>query len=1649
MNTRAGYTRFTNRDTSITGLGKGNLAEVEMKKMSLYQSSDLQSALEIKLPKFFLKVVILWLLLIITGESALAQTELITNGGFETVGSGWVVLTNGMNQTDSWWNINNPSGAHSGSRYEYIGAQQDGVSSANNVDGLIYQTVAIPAGTTSATLSYYLRITTSESSSAAFDHLYVEIRNTSGTVLATPLSYSNQSASQFSSWTQQTVNLSSYAGQTIRVAFQGVTDSGTITVFRIDDVSLQATGTTVPAAPTLNSPGSTSSPGPVITILTPLMSWNAVNGATNYGLYVYDVTTSMLIYNNDFVGNITSLTLPSLTAGHSYRWNMRASNSAGFGGYSGLLYFQTQATTPTAPTPSSPSGGQVITTFTPQLTWSGGSNFSSLQINISKSPFGAANIIYTSSWLSASTTSITPTPALVAGTNYRWDVTACSGANGTGTCVTGSNATFSTQATPILSVTPINPSVATTAGSINFSVSNTGGGTLSYSASVTSGSSWLSITSGASGGNSGTISVSFAANSGAQRTGTIMITASGASGSPVTLTITQAAPGGTNTSPLSGKGDWITNTYSAIANNLNTVIHCRADDPAPHTPQNQIQDLVQQLIDFEKSKGIQYLIVKAGEGNHLYPASPDCPKVDATFVQIVHNASLKLFGYHYVYGGALDALGPGGMPPNPLNCDIPKTYEHENFWCDDTDPKTEGNQAIAILGTGVDGLVIDAEDQYMYGSPYRIRKDGTTPLPAADAAKIYFNTIRASYPNAFLAHAPYPLPTSTDKTDPLYDTPFPYMTFGENTQAVLPQAYYRFNGLAPVDMADKMNSAWITVQDSWVQNGHPDAVKPIFPVGYGDGYCGQVTVTRSDILDFVGELNRVTPPASAGGYSGVSFYDAECHTADIWDGISEATIGSGSNSDTTPPTISGFNVGPSTVALGQGFTISYTVSDSGGSHLKQVELWRASIDGTINDSSWTRIGNPIPLSGDGPSNGSFPIDIPSALGNYWYGMHVLDNANPANYMDERIAGLAPVHVTVTPPSDTVPDAFSFTSQTGVALNTTVTSNTITVSGINAAAATSVTGGSYSVNGGGFTAGSGTVNNGNTVAVRLTSSGSYSTQTCATLNIGGVQGAFCATTQPPPVDTTPDAFSFTPQTGVALNTAVTSNTITVSGINAAAATSVTGGSYSVNGGGFTAGSGTVNNGNTVAVRLTSSGSYSTQTCATLNIGGVQGSFCATTQPAPVDTIVFVELAGICNGNTPCFSSIQQAIDAVALGGTVKVAQGTYHENVFINTSATFILEGGWNTSFTIRSLNPALTVIDGDITGEGVGDGRVFEITAVSGVDITLKIDGFTIQNGTGNDGGGVFGWASSGGSLDLNLTSNIIKNNQATNSGAGVGVYAQGTGTTAHATLTNNMIFGNESGGNGGGVYAYADLSGELTMTLTNNTITDNTAVGVGGGLRAYASHGSVNDVTVKNSILWGNTAASGQDIAVRQSVAGIATVNSSFNDVGDALPDATGPGTYNNLGNNINTDPLFVNLIGGDLRLGAGSPAIDTGTSTDAPVTDFEGQARPQGAGYDMGADESIAVPPLSVLTPKSGDIWRIGTNQTINWMPSGVTGNVQIQISRNGGSWKAIINNTANDGSQAWKVAKPATLRAKVRVCRISAPLICGPSSPTFIIQ
>jgi hypothetical protein len=51
--------------------------------------------------------------------------------------------------------------------------------------------------------------------------------------------------------------------------------------------------------------------------------------------------------------------------------------------------------------------------------------------------------------------------------------------------------------------------------------------------------------------------------------------------------------------------------------------------------------------------------------------------------------------------------------------------------------------------------------------------------------------------------------------------------------------------------------------------------------------------------------------------------------------------------------------------------------------------------------------------------------------------------------------------------------------------------------------------------------------------------------------------------------------------------------------------------------------------------------------------------------------------------------------------------------------------------------------------------------------------------------------------------------------------------------------------------------------------------------------------------------------------------------------------------------DALFVNCAGNDYHLKTGSPAIGSGTATNAPLFDLDGRSRPYGGGFDIGCYE------------------------------------------------------------------------------------------------
>ena len=280
-----------------------------------------------------------------------------------------------------------------------------------------------------------------------------------------------------------------------------------------------------------------------------------------------------------------------------------------------------------------------------------------------------------------------------------------------------------------------------------------------------------------------------------------------------------------------------------------------------------------------------------------------------------------------------------------------------------------------------------------------------------------------------------------------------------------------------------------------------------------------------------------------------------------------------------------------------------------------------------------------------------------------------------------------------------------------------------------------------------------------------------------------------------------------------------------------------------------------------------------------------------------------------------ATIQDAINAASPGNTILVSQGIYRENIDF-----------MGKDIKVHSLDgPIKTIIDGDRAGTAV--------TFSSGETEDAVLDGFTIQNGSGTfvtlpylgagfyTGGGIFC-----GSSAPTITNCMITNNYAY---LGGGIYLR----ASTPTIMNCMIVRNRATGfiHGGGALYLEDSS----PTITHCTVGSNFAGQYGGGIFCWSS-----SPTITNSILWGDFSIYDPEIHVRT---GSPVV--TYSDV---------EGGWSGEGN-IDANPSFAGGVTFHLR--PGSPCVDSGT--DAGVyTDMDGQRRPWGAGFDMGADEFSAEP-------------------------------------------------------------------------------------------
>jgi len=92
-----------------------------------------------------------------------------------------------------------------------------------------------------------------------------------------------------------------------------------------------------------------------------------------------------------------------------------------------------------------------------------------------------------------------------------------------------------------------------------------------------------------------------------------------------------------------------------------------------------------------------------------------------------------------------------------------------------------------------------------------------------------------------------------------------------------------------------------------------------------------------------------------------------------------------------------------------------------------------------------------------------------------------------------------------------------------------------------------------------------------------------------------------------------------------------------------------------------------------------------------------------------TIIYVESVGACGGNIPCYTTIQEGIDAASSGAIIRIAEEIYDEGLIIDTANDLILQGGWDSTFTTQSSSTVINSL------------------TINGTSGTVEIDNIVLQ----------------------------------------------------------------------------------------------------------------------------------------------------------------------------------------------------------------------------------------------------------------------------------------------------------------------------------
>ncbi|MCP4711916.1 MAG: BACON domain-containing protein, partial [Planctomycetes bacterium] len=171
-------------------------------------------------------------------------------------------------------------------------------------------------------------------------------------------------------------------------------------------------------------------------------------------------------------------------------------------------------------------------------------------------------------------------------------------------------------------------------------------------------------------------------------------------------------------------------------------------------------------------------------------------------------------------------------------------------------------------------------------------------------------------------------------------------------------------------------------------------------------------------------------------------------------------------------------------------------------------------------------------------------------------------------------------------------------------------------------------------------------------------------------------------------------------------------------------------------------------------------------------------------------------------------------------------------------------------------------------------------------------------------------------------------------------------GLLENVSLYNNIAYDCDVIGIGISRNGYPITHPMKNIKIINNTLYNNGAGGWGGGIAV--DNPNIQDVVIRNNIV-------SQNITFQMEVEPDVSMSNLTVDH-NLIHGYRGYGDEIKGTDFVEGDPLFVNASSADFHLKENSPAIDTGSSTNAPSDDYDGNSRPRGSGYDIGAYEYLS---------------------------------------------------------------------------------------------